>query len=170
MTPMFTMRSGRPSASVVTPSLVVGGYPDVADLAWLADEYGVGAVVCLQDDFDLAAKRLSLPALQAECQRLGLVHHRLPVADGDDEVMARRLPQIVALLGELIGAGQRVYLHCNAGMNRAPTAAIAYLHVADGHDLGRATRLVKAQRPCVPLAAALDAAYGRGARLRPRRP
>jgi protein-tyrosine phosphatase len=84
--------------------------------------------------------------------------------------MARRLPEIVALLRTLIDAGQRVYLHCNAGMNRAPTAAIAYLHVAGGHDLGQATRLVKAQRPCVPLAAALDTAYGRGARLRPRRP
>jgi len=167
---MFTMRSGRPSASVVTASLLVGGYPNVADLAWLADEHGVSAVVCLQDDFDLAAKRLSLAALQAECRRLGLAHHRVPVPDGDDDLMARRLPEIVRILAGLIDAGGRVYLHCNAGMNRAPTAAIAYLHVAGGHDLGVARRLVKAQRPCVPLAAALDAAYGRGARLRPPRP
>jgi protein-tyrosine phosphatase len=166
---MFTMRSGRPSASVVTDSLLVGGYPNVADLAWLADEHGVSAVLCLQDDFDLAAKRLSLGALQAECQRLGLAHHRVAVPDGDDDLMARRLPEIVAILGDLIGAGGRVYLHCNAGMNRAPTAAIAYLHVAGGHDLGRATQLVKARRPCVPLAAALDAVYGRRARLRPPR-
>jgi len=166
---MFTMRPGRPSAVAVLPALLVGAYPNVGNLAWLAEEHGVEAVVCLQDDFDLAAKRLSLAALQAECRRLGLAHHRVPIPDGDADVMASRLPELVGLLGDLIAAGRRVYLHCNGGMNRAPTAAIAYLHVTRGHALAEATRLVKSRRHCVPLAGALEAVYGADTRLRPRR-
>ena len=50
----------------------------------------------------------------------------------------------------LLGAGRRVYLHCNAGFNRAPTTAIAYLRWHEGLSLVEATRAVKEYRSCAP--------------------
>jgi len=82
------------------------------------------------------------------------------VPDGDDRHLAARLGEIVGLLGRLVDGGGRVYLHCNAGLNRAPTAAIAYLHVREGLSLEAARDAVKQARPCVPYMRALEAYLG----------
>ena len=153
------VRPARPQLDAVLPELLVGEYPRVEDLAWLRDEHGVTAVVNLQDDADLASKRLSATDLEDACVALGLGHHRTPVADGDPDALAIRLPVIVARLHALIDAGERVYLHCNAGYNRAPTVAIAYVHVHHGLSLDEACALVK-QRSCVPYESALRTCYG----------
>ena len=58
--------------------------------------------------------------------------------------------------------GDRVYLHCNAGMNRAPTVAIAYLHVHHAMSLGAARDSVKQRRHCVPYMRVLEARYRSG--------
>jgi protein-tyrosine phosphatase len=154
------VRAARPQLDAVLPELLVGEYPRVEDLSWLRDEHGVTAVVSLQDDADLASKRLRAADLENACVALGLCHHRDPVADGDPEALAVRLPAIVDRLHALIDAGGRVYLHCNAGYNRAPTVAIAYLHVHRGLSLDDACALVKQQRSCVPYMSALRARYG----------
>jgi hypothetical protein len=44
-------------------------------------------------------------------------------------------------------------------MNRAPTAAIAYLHVHGDLPLLAARDFVKARRPCVPYMRLLEARY-----------
>src|SRR5262252_9275513 len=111
----------RPGLSVIRPGLLVGEYPMPEDAAWLRDAHGVTAVVSLQDDADLASKGLRLAALERAYCEQGLAFHRIPVPDGDDRNLAVRLREIVALLRDLIAAGGRVYVHCNAGLNRAPT-------------------------------------------------
>ena len=117
-------------------------------------------VVSLQDDADLASKGLRLAALEPAYREHGLAFHRIPVPDGDDRNLAARLGEIVTLVGEVIDAGGRVYLHCNAGFNRAPTAAIAYLHVREGLPLAAARDAVKRLRHCVPYMRALEAYFG----------
>jgi len=150
----------RPSVSVIRPALLVGEYPTPEDAAWLRDEHGVTVVVSLQDDADLASKGLRLAALERAYREHGLAFHRIPVPDGDDRNLAARLGEIVALVGEVIDAGGRVYLHCNAGFNRAPTAAIAYLHAREGLPLAAARDAVKRLRHCVPYMRALEAYFG----------
>ncbi len=119
------------------------------------------AVVSLQDDADLASKGLRLAALDRAYRERGLAFHRIPVPDGDAEHLAARLADIVALLERLIAGGGRVYLHCNAGFNRAPTVAIAYLHMCEGLSLEAARDDVKGRRHCVPYMRALEAYFGR---------
>jgi len=150
----------RPSVSVIRPALLVGEYPTPEDAAWLRDEHGVTVVVSLQDDADLASKGLRLAALERAYREHGLAFHRIPVPDGDDRNLAARLGEIVALVGEVIDAGGRVYLHCNAGFNRAPTVAIACLHVREGLPLSAARDAVKQLRHCVPYMRALEAYFG----------
>jgi protein-tyrosine phosphatase len=154
------VRPARPQLDPVLPELLIGEYPRIEDLSWLRDEHGVTAIVSLQDDADLASKRLSAADVERACAALGLGLHRAPVADGDPGALALRLPAIVERLHALIDAGGRVYLHCNAGYNRAPTVAIAYVHVHGGLSLDDACALVKQQRSCVPYMSALRARYG----------
>jgi catechol 2,3-dioxygenase-like lactoylglutathione lyase family enzyme len=146
----------RPGVSVIRPALLVGEYPTPEDAAWLREEQGVTVIVSLQDDADLASKGLRLAALERAYREQGLGFHRIPVPDGDDENLAARLDEIVALLDRLVESGERVYLHCNAGLNRAPTAAIAYLAVREGLPLDAARDAVKQHRHCVPYMRALQ--------------
>lgn len=152
----------RPSVSVIRPGLLVGEYPTPEDAAWLRDEHGVTVVVSLQDDADLASKGLRLPALERAYREHSVAFHRIPVPDGDDRNLAVRLREIVALVAWLIQSGGRVYLHCNAGLNRAPTVAIAYLHLHEGLPLAGARDEVKRLRHCVPYMRALQACLGGG--------
>lgn len=154
------VRPSRPRLDVIVPGLVVGEYPNVGDVEWLRDEHGVGAVVCLQDEADLASKRLRLGDLRAAYAAAGIAFDHVPVPDGDPDVLALRLPIVVEIVHAHVAAGATVYLHCNAGMNRAPTAAIAYLHVHRGAALGDAVEQVKARRLCVPYVRALQLCYG----------
>ena len=63
------VRPARPQLDAVLPELLVGEYPRVEDLPWLRDEHGVTAVVNLQDDADLASKRLRAPDLERRVRR-----------------------------------------------------------------------------------------------------
>jgi protein-tyrosine phosphatase len=151
---------GRPGLDAIRPHLLVGEYPAPTDVGWLRDEHGVTAVVSLQDDADLAAKGLDAARLVAAYRTHEVEFHRIPVPDGDAHHLLARLAEIVALLTRLADAGARVYLHCNAGLNRAPTVAIAYLHLREGLPLDAACRDVKARRHCVPYMRALASHFG----------
>lgn len=150
----------RPSLAAVTEALLVGEYLIPDDLPWLVDAHGVTAIVSLQDDADLASKNLRVADLERAFGAHGLGFHRVPIPDGDVEALAASLDRLVVLLADLIGAGGRVYLHCNAGYNRAPTVAIAYLHARGGLSLAAARDHVKARRQCVPYMRALEARFG----------
>jgi protein-tyrosine phosphatase len=154
------VRPSRPRLDVIVPRLIVGEYPNLGDVAWLRDAHGVGAVVCLQDEADLASKRLRLADLRAAYAAAGIAFDHVPVPDGDPDFLADRLPLVVEAVHAHVEAGTTVYLHCNAGMNRAPTAAIAYVHVRGGLRLPQALDLVKKRRLCVPYLRALELCYG----------
>ncbi len=150
---------GRPDCALILPSLLVGEYPMPDDAQWLRVVQGVTAVLSLQDDADLASKGLELAALERAYRSHALRFHRMPVPDCDNDFLQLRLDAIVGELRRLIDHGHRVYLHCNAGMNRAPTVAIAYLHVHHDMSLDAARDFVKERRPCVPYMRALEGRY-----------
>lgn len=157
---LFILRSGRPEHTEILPNLLVGEYPAHDDAEWLSTVQRVTAVLSLQDDSDLASKYLNLRELERGYRRHHLHFHRMPVPDCDPETFATCLDDIVALLGELLRRGERVYLHCNAGINRAPTVAIAYLHAEHGLSLQAARDFVKERRHCVPYMQLLQTRYG----------
>ena len=153
----------RPDCTRILPNLLVGEYPTPDDTAWLQAEQGITTVFSLQDDGDLASKGLELRDLEHAYQRAGLRFERMPVPDCDTEFLTARLDAIVATLHQFLAQGDHVYLHCNAGMNRAPSIAVAYLHVHRAMPLASARDFVTARRACVPYMRALEARYGTGA-------
>jgi protein-tyrosine phosphatase len=153
-------RNGRPLVSEVAQNLLIGEYPRVQDIPWLGEVHGITTVVSLQDADDLRVKGLELPALERAYAEHRLRFHRIPVADYDSSQLAAQLDQILIRIVDALAAGQRVYVHCNAGMNRAPTVAIAYLHRYRGCSLSAALDLVKSRRACAPYMQLLYERFG----------
>jgi protein-tyrosine phosphatase len=153
---------GHPDHAFVLDALAIGEYPTPADAVWLRRVAGISTVLSLQDDIDLDRKGLSIESLEAAYAAVGLRFARHPIPDGDGDALRARIDAVVGSLAELLDAGERVYLHCNAGLNRAPTIAIAYIHVARGISLEAACAAIKARRPCVPYMRTLLARYGSG--------
>lgn len=154
-----TLRGGtRPRLSEILPELMVGEYPLPSDAAWLKVEHGVTAVLSLQDDADLSSKGLRHVDLKDAFAEHGLPFQRIPITDNDAAMLSCRLDEIVQQIHDLAQSG-RVYLHCNAGMNRAPTAAIAYVHVWHHLPLAKAYDFVRQRRFCVPYKSVLEARY-----------
>ncbi|MBI3786075.1 MAG: dual specificity protein phosphatase family protein [Deltaproteobacteria bacterium] len=151
----------RPNLDSILPELWIGEYPTPRDAAWLRSTLGITTVVNLQDDGDLLSKGLRLTELEAAYRLHDISFHRLPITDCDAEMLAERLDGAVELIETALRAGHRIYLHCNAGMNRAPTIAIAYLHVYRRLPLREACEFVKARRVCVPYMTVLEARYGK---------
>ena len=154
-------RPRRPEVSEILSSLFVGEYPRVEDLSWLKQEFGISAIFSLQDAEDLAVKGLSLPALVTECRSHQMEFHRTPVADFDCESLDKTLSSALETLHTLASNGHTIFLHCNAGCNRAPTVAIAYLHIHRGMTLHEARDFVKERRPCGPYMEILYRYFGR---------
>jgi protein-tyrosine phosphatase len=148
-----TRRTGRarpPELSEIVPRLWVGEYPRPEDLSQLAVERGVSAIVSLQDDVDLESNGLSLEELEEGCRTRGIEFRRVPVTDGDPRSLARAIGPATDAIQELYASGRTVLLHCNAGFNRSPTIAIAWLVRHGGMSLAEATEHVRRRRVCLP--------------------
>jgi len=152
--------SRRPTVSVISDELLVGEYPSQDDIGWLKDTYGIAAVHNLQDDDDLRMNGLDAGLLRSEYDAHGIDYVRTPIQDGSADAMAERLELALHDLRELVDANGRVYVHCNAGMNRAPTLAIAFLRAYRQMSLDEAMLLVKKQRACGPFMTVLEDYFG----------
>jgi protein-tyrosine phosphatase len=150
----------RPSVTEISGELLVGEYPDHQDIAWLKENYAITAVHNLQDDEDLRINGLDPARLRAEYQAHRIRFVRTPIQDGSADAMAARLEAALADLSALVEENERVYLHCNAGMNRAPTLAIAFLRARRGMSLEEAMLHVKRRRPCGPFMTVLEDYFG----------
>lgn len=124
----------------VGPCLQVAG--DIDALA----SAGITAVLNLQTDEDLRDRGVDLDRLDAELRPRGIELHRLPIRDFDEADLIRQLPRAVAMLRQLVHAGHGVYVHCTAGMGRAPAVILAYL-VQQGYELPQAQAVLRGQHP-----------------------
>lgn len=158
----------RPTVSEITADLLIGEYPSDNDIAWLKQTYSITAVHNLQDDEDLRINGLDPHRLSAEYAAHEIRFVRTPIQDGSADAMAERLVAALADLHALVDDNERVYLHCNAGINRAPTLAIAFLRAYRGMSLEEAMVHVKRRRPCGPFMTVLEDYFG-PRHLKPRR-
>jgi protein-tyrosine phosphatase len=153
-------RTSRPSLAEITQHLLIGEYPRSDDIGWLRDSYHITAVHNLQDDDDVRLHGLDLRAVRDECDANDIRFLRTPIQDGSADAMAERLRVAIDDLHSLIADGNRVYLHCNAGLNRAPTLAIGYLRAHGKMSLDEAVAHVKKHRACGPFMTILEDYFG----------
>ena len=133
---------------------------------------GVTTVLQLQEDSDLAYFSLDNEPIRARCVAGKQIEHfRHAVRDFDPYSLRRRLPEAVALIAQrtarLGPANGTTYIHCTAGLGRAPATALAYMWWFKGMPLDAAMSLLTGLRPCKPREdaireAAVDLLYGKG--------
>lgn len=131
----------------ITERLVVGSCPmHPADLERIRKGAGATAMLSLQHDDCLDYWRIHYTDMRAAGEQLGMRMARVPIRDFDVEDSRRQLPAAVTALSALIRDGRRVYVHCTAGLGRAPVTVIAYLVLVEGLDADQAFRFVKERR------------------------
>ena len=135
----------------IIPRLFVGSSPEsVDDVDRLRDEHNVSAVLCLQTEEDFEYLELDWEPLEARYRELGMELRRVPVRDFDEDDLRKNLPACVAVLQELLDAGHTVYVHCNLGVGRSPSVAVAYLHWIQRRPLDEAAEHVYGCRNVSP--------------------
>jgi len=148
----------------IQSDLFVGTYPqNRIDLDRLK-RMRATAVFNLQTDDDLQLLNVDLADLQSHCHDIDLVLARCPIRDFDPTDLQRQLPAAVDSLARLLDVGHRVYLHCTAGVGRAPAVAIAYLAWHRELTIDDAYAHVRRERPCNPFLDAIKRAHDERAR------
>jgi protein-tyrosine phosphatase len=134
----------------ILPRLFVGSHPrTIADIELLRQQLGVTAVLNIHTDQDMSAVLLDFQPLEAHYRTSSVELRRVPMLEQQPELRAK-LYACVDALNDLLAAGHTVYLHCTAGIGRAPTVAIGYLHFHLGWDWDVAVAHVKRLRECNP--------------------
>jgi len=120
------------------------------DVERLKTEVRVNAVLNLQTAQDFTDFDIDWLALERCYQRSEMVVRRVPINDFDTQDLQRKISKAVNVLDELLSTPHRVYLHCTAGISRAPSTAVAYLAWRLGWNLEEALIHVQNCRPCTP--------------------
>jgi protein-tyrosine phosphatase len=111
---------------------------------------GVMAVMNLQTDADILYWRIDWVKMTRTYEKSNIKVYRYPISDFDKEVLADKLEGAIALLNIMLAKQYKVYLHCNAGLNRSPTIAIGYLVKKKDMTINDAARLIMDRYYCEP--------------------
>uniref|UniRef100_J3NAS0 Tyrosine specific protein phosphatases domain-containing protein n=1 Tax=Oryza brachyantha TaxID=4533 RepID=J3NAS0_ORYBR len=146
--------------AVISDSLIVGSQPQKPeDIDHLNDEDKVAFILCLQQDRDIEYWEIDFHPIVNRCKEFGIKHIRRPAVDFDPDSLRTQLPKAVSSLEWAISEGKgRVYVHCTAGLGRAPAVAIAYMFWFENMDLKTAYEKLTSKRPCGPNRRAIRAA------------
>eukprot|EP00271_Cylindrocystis_brebissonii_P010217 TRINITY_DN26343_c0_g1_i1.p1 TRINITY_DN26343_c0_g1~~TRINITY_DN26343_c0_g1_i1.p1 ORF type:complete len:425 (+),score=71.89 TRINITY_DN26343_c0_g1_i1:91-1365(+) len=155
----------------VLPDLIVGScLQSPEDAERLRSEESVSTVFCLQQDSDLDYFGLKLqPVIDKVEQLEGMYHIRHEIRDFDPFSLRVELPLAVAKLHRALrGSGSNgsfgkgsdpvAYVHCTAGLGRAPAVALAYMFWLRGFQLEEANETLQKVRRCSPKLQSIRAA------------
>ncbi|XP_059627908.1 phosphoglucan phosphatase LSF2, chloroplastic [Cornus florida] len=138
--------------TLITDNLIVGSQPQKAeDIDHLKQEENIAYILNLQQDKDIEYWGIDLQSITRRCRELEIRHMRRPARDFDPDSLRSGLPKAVSSLEWAISEGKgKVYVHCTAGLGRAPAVAIAYMFWFCGMNLNTAYNSLTAKRPCGP--------------------
>ncbi|KAK9864906.1 hypothetical protein WJX84_012294 [Apatococcus fuscideae] len=135
----------------VSPNLFCGSQPQSPeDIQRLRDDVGIGTVVNLQQDKDFAYWNVDFGAYQHRASQIGLDIIRCPAQDFDPDSLRHIIPSAVGSVQRALARGDRVYVHCTAGLGRAPGVCIAHIFWFQEKTLDEAYNCLTSIRPCGP--------------------
>ena len=131
----------------IETDIYIGSAPQSSvDVARLS-EMKVSAVLCLQSDEDFRAHRIDWKKIQSAYQHNDIVVKRFQITDFDEIDMGNKLVPTVEMLYALLTQGHCVYVHCNAGVCRAPGTVLAYFCHCRGMTIEHGLEYIRRERP-----------------------
>ena len=108
---------------------------------------GVTGVLNVQTDIDIKHRGIDWPRMLSYYARSRIVAEHFPIHDFNEEDLKMKLYKGASLLNEMISLqGLKVYVHCTAGMGRAPAVVLVYLCLFKGMEPDEANLFVKSYR------------------------
>nr|XP_023011877.1 dual specificity protein phosphatase 10-like [Leptinotarsa decemlineata]XP_023011878.1 dual specificity protein phosphatase 10-like [Leptinotarsa decemlineata] len=123
-------------ASKVLPFLYLGNSKDAADLSCLR---GLGTTCVLN-------VTSQLPGYHEEC---GITYKQIPATDSGHQNLKQYFEEAFEFIEEARKSGSRVLVHCQAGVSRSATIAIAYIMKFNQMSMVEAYKKVKEARPII---------------------
>jgi protein-tyrosine phosphatase len=120
----------------ITPQLMVGPQLNQSGYKWLRENHGVNSIVNLRVEADDRERGID----PDHYLWLPTIDHTSPTVE--------QLQKAADFIAERIQAGDGVYIHCAAGVGRAPMTAAAYL-ISQGYTPDDAMKLIRARRPFI---------------------
>ncbi|KAJ1469780.1 protein-tyrosine phosphatase-like protein [Baffinella frigidus] len=147
----------------IPPNLAIGPYPQCEEDVILMKERGITGVINVQTDDDHRFRMINWELMTGFYAKHGISVRRIPILDFNGDELARLVKVASDGCHELVqeaytqGKAPRVYIHCTAGMGRAPAVACVYLVLHQGFNLGDALAHCKAHRNvCAPNWSAME--------------
>ncbi|KAJ7974971.1 Phosphoglucan phosphatase [Quillaja saponaria] len=144
----------------IRSDLIVGSCLQTPDDVDKLRRIGVRTIFCLQQDPDLEYFGVDINAIQEYSKTYDDSQHlRAEIRDFDAFDLRTRLPAVVSKLYKATNRnGGVTYVHCTAGLGRAPATALAYMFWVQGYKLNEAHRLLQSKRPSFPKLDAIKSA------------
>ncbi|MED6108880.1 Phosphoglucan phosphatase DSP4, chloroplastic [Stylosanthes scabra] len=144
----------------IRPDLIVGSCLQTPEDVDKLRKIGVKTVFCLQQDPDLEYFGVDINAIREYAKACGDIQHlRAQIRDFDGFDLRMRLPAVVSKLYKAINSnGGVTYIHCTAGLGRAPAVALAYMFWVQSYKLNEAHNLLLSKRSCFPKLDAIKSA------------
>lgn len=139
----------------VPPNMFIGPYPQTAADVDAMAKGGVTGVFNVQTDEDFKHRAIQWDVLMERYNAHEIQVVRHPIRDFDRVSLRQHLLAATHDLDKMMRAGKKVYIHCTAGMGRAPAVAVAWLCWVKNMELTEAVAFVKKHRkvavPNVPV-------------------
>ena len=128
----------------VGENLCMGAYPQDADDVAALSGVGVTRVFNLVQDveYDDGARDACVLALADA----GIAEQRIEIVDYGN-LLPGHIEQATRVALAWLGEGERVYVHCRAGMQRSATVAAAVVMLRDGLALADALESIRRRKP-----------------------
>ncbi|CAN1328524.1 Phosphoglucan phosphatase DSP4, amyloplastic [Linum perenne] len=144
----------------IRPDLICGSCLQTPSDVDKLREIGVKTIFCLQMDSDLEYFGVDIGAIRKYANSYDDIQHlRAEIRDFDAFDLRIRIPAVVSKLYKAINRnGGVAYIHCTAGLGRAPATVMAYMFWVQGYKLKEAHDLLLSKRSCFPKMEAIKSA------------
>uniref|UniRef100_A0A0V0HYH9 Dual specificity protein phosphatase 4 n=1 Tax=Solanum chacoense TaxID=4108 RepID=A0A0V0HYH9_SOLCH len=144
----------------IRPDLIVGSCLQTPEDVDKLRSIGVKTIFCLQQNPDLEYFGVDIDAIREYANKCGDIEHlRAEIRDFDAFDLRLRLPAVICKLNNAINRnGGVTYIHCTAGLGRAPAVALTYMFWVQCYKLTDAFSLLMSKRPCFPKLDAIKSA------------
>ncbi len=125
----------------------IGPYPQLEEDVNAMAEAGVTGVFNVQTEIDFAHRGTNWPRMLQYYEENRIIAVHYPIHDFNEEDLKSKLYKGATILNDMINnKGLKVYVHCTAGMGRAPAIVLVYLCLYQGMEPDESDLFVKSFR------------------------